>query len=186
MSVPKTKLIFVGLLIVAYARAGTNESAAVSELLANRIAIIERAADNREFAAVTQVAHVRELERQALAVQEAGVVEEGDTEGSVYKKVGAIERNAALLYGIAADNFDKAAANQQRVAELSSRLGKSVKTRNAQTRAANLKTQADLAIQLAGAACERAAAAYDKAHEPVEVTAASQQAAVWLETLASR
>ena len=186
MRAAKTKLIFVGLLIATFARSGTNETADVSELLANRIAIIERAANNREFAAVTQVAHVRELEKQALAVQEAGVVEEGDTERSIYKKVGAIERTAALLYGVAADNFDKAAANQQRVAELSARIGKPVKTRNAKACAANLKIQADLAIQFAGAACERAAVAYDKANEPVEVTAASQQAAVWLETLASR
>ena len=161
----------------------TSESRAILE---HRLEIFERASANRELAALTQMEQMRELEKEALAIEEAGLTTAGSTAKTVYTKVGKAETAAAKLCGLAAANFDKAATNRKQVEVLSSRLNKSEKIRSARAYATNLKLQANDAIQQASIACEKAAVAYDKAHNPVAVAAASQQAAVWLEKLAIR
>jgi hypothetical protein len=187
MSTLNTKIILgLGLLIAAGAGADTVATEAGHAVTANRIVILERAADNRELAGATQMAHARALASQAFELQNNGVAEEGKTERDLYMKIGELEKTAAKLCGIASTNYDMAAANQQRVVGLNTRLGRTEKERNAQDKAAGLKQLADQAIEFAGAACERAAVAFDRANEAVEVAAASQQAALWLEKLATR
>lgn len=188
----KIQVMLIGLLMVAAASAeqpaATKSSISTSErqVIANRLFFFERAADNREFAACTQMAHGSSLEKQAIELQESGVVNEGDTAETINKKVGALQNSAAILYGTAAENFDQAAVNQRQVVKFSARLGKLEKQRHAQTCEQNLKMRADAAIQAASEASERAAMAYDSANVPANAALASQQAAVWLEKLAIR
>jgi len=150
-----------------------------------KISIFERASANRELAAITQMEQVSELKKQVVALGQSN----SSTENSninTYKEIGSIEKKESRLYGSAAANYDKAAANRQHVVLLSTTLGNVEKKRNSQAYAANLKIQANEAIRLASTACERAAEAYEKANDSAAVVAASQQAAVWLEKLALR
>lgn len=155
-------------------------------ILEYKLEIFERASANRELAALTQMEQMRELEEQALEIEKAGITADGNPGKTVYAKVGKAETAAARLCGLAAANFDKAAASRKQVKTLSTRLNNSEKIRSAQAYAINLKRQADEAIRMASIACEKAAEAYNKASNPAAVASASQQAAVWLEKLAVR
>jgi len=179
-------LWFSLLLATAVAEEKSAQTSAAKNALANRAVVLARAADNRELAALTQMAQARALETQAAELQENGPTEEGETETVVCKRVGQLQMSAAHLYGLAAANFDMTAANQQRVAELYARLGRAEQKLAAQASATGLKLQGDQVIDLAGAACEKASVVYDKAGHSVEVANASQQAVVWQEKLATR
>jgi hypothetical protein len=179
--------IWLGLLlVVAVGAEPLEQKTGAKAVLSGRVGVLERASENRELAAVTHLSQARASEELAAEFQRNGVTGEGETEPDLYKRVGALQQSAARLYGLASTNFDMAAANQQRVADMNARLGRSDQRLTAQTSASNLKIQADQAIELAGAACEKAAVAFDKAGETVEVANASQQAALWQEKLATR
>ena len=163
----------------------TRESPAARAQLANRVDVLERAAQNREVAGLTQLGHARQLELLAHELQN-GDAREDETEAALNKRVGELHKKAAVFCGLAAANIDMAVANLSRAGDLCGKIGRSEQKNSAHAKAAALKSQADDAIALAGAASEKAAVAYDKAGETAEVAAASQQAAVWLEMLAAR
>jgi hypothetical protein len=129
---------------------------------------------------------MRALETRAKDLEEAGPTEADGGSNAFYKKIGALETEAAKLGGLASANFDKAALNRKSVESLSSKLDKAEQTRSSRAYATNLTIQANEAMRLASIACERAAVAYDKADEPELVATASQTAATWLEKLAVR
>jgi len=155
-------------------------------LLEYRLEIFERASANRELAALTQMEQARELEKQALEVQAEAQAENSVLRRAAFKKAGKLQTDAAHLCGLAAANFDQAAANRKQVEVLSTKLNKVEQQRSARAYGLNLTQQANDAMRMASIACEKAAEAYDKAGEQVHVAAASQQAAVWLEKLAVR
>ena len=161
-------------------------SKAERDQMAGRIDALERAANNREVAARTQLAYASYLQKQAQALDADVALQEGLSETQVARKIADHEKRAAALCGSAAANFDMAVSNLTRVVQLGSRRGRDEGARAARDRAAQLKQQADRAIELAGIASENAALAYDRARDGVEAATASQQAAVWLEKLATR
>lgn len=155
-------------------------------ILEYRLEIFERASANRELAALTQMEQARGLEKQAQEIQSVAQAEDSAERDAAFKKAGKFETDAAHLCGLAAANFDQAAANRKQVEVLSTRLNKAEQQRSARAYALNLTQQANDAMRMASMACERAAEAYDKAGEQVHVASSSQQAAVWLEKLAVR
>jgi len=196
----KAKIIYIVWLFIMIATAGLEATAATAKAtissrkiistpsrtdLDQKISIFERASANRELAAITQMEQVGELKKQVVTLGQSSYSAE-DSNVNTYKKIGSIEKKAAILYGAAAANYDKAAANRHQVVLLSTTLGNVEKKRNTQAYATNLKAQGSEAIRLASTACERAAEAYEKANDNAGVVAASQQAAAWLEKLALR
>jgi hypothetical protein len=147
-----------------------------------KMELYEHAAANRELAALTQMEHAYTLEKEAVGLMK------GHTDGDIeeYRKAGALRKAAASLYGLAAGNFDKAAANRISVSKISKDIGKIEQYRSSQNYASNMKLRGDEVMQRAANACEAAAVAYDKAGDPREVAANSQMAAIWLEKLTAR
>jgi len=197
----RSYMVLVGVLIATASIAGSKAAAVAPKAAAPtkvtkitegravieyRLEILERASANRELAAITQMEQMRDLEKQAKDLEEAGPTEADGGIKAFYKKIGKLETDAALLGGLASANFDKAAVNRKSVEALSSRLDKAEQTRSSRAYAKNLTIQANEAMRLASIACERAAVAYDKADEPTLVATSSQTAAVWLEKLATR
>jgi hypothetical protein len=154
--------------------------------LERRMEIYEHAAANRELAALTQMEHARDLQSEAAEVAKGQAATEIEEYKKTYKKAGTLEKSAAALYGHAAANFDKAAANRTMVAKISQDLGKAEQHRTSVSYSSNMKLRGDEAMRMAANACEAAAVAFDKADDPTEVAANSQMAATWLEKLAVR
>jgi len=151
-----------------------------------KLEIYERASANRELAALTQMEQARDREQEAIALQQTALAEGNEERTISYKKAGKLFMDAARLCGFAADNFDQASVSRHQVETLSIKLNNVQQQRNASAFKLNLKQQASSAMQQASQACEKAAEAYDKAGDQGNLAAASQQAAVWLETLATR
>lgn len=198
MSACKTYIICILLLLTAGFSAVAADAApavkkpkstpVVSERakLEYKLEIFERASANRELAALTQMEQARDREQEATALQQGALSEDNEKRVISYKKAGHFFMDAARLCGNAAANFDQASASRHQVETLSTKLNNAQQQRNANAFKLNLKQQASNAMQQASAACEKAAEAYDKAGDQGNLAAASQQAAVWLETLATR
>ncbi|MFO7937919.1 MAG: hypothetical protein R6V06_09995 [Kiritimatiellia bacterium] len=154
--------------------------------LERQMEIYKHAAANRELAALAQMEHARKLQDKAR--QAASIKDSADDKiyRSQHAKAGALEKSAAVLYGKACANFDKAASNQAKGASLSKKLGKVEQHRNAEIDKTNLKLRGSEALRLAAEAGEAAAVAYDKAEDLGQVALNSQMAASWLEKLAER
>ena len=147
----------------------------------------ERAAVNRNWAAVTQFNQAKRLIALAQELRSQDHKDEAERRRNM-KAAGASERQAGDLFGKAVGNFEKAADNWGKVARLYARAKDALK----QTDALEMKT---LAIQKSVEACGAAASAYEMAadsygergaNDPDTVAAVSEQAAVWREKLASR
>ncbi len=154
--------------------------------LERKMEIYEHAAANRELAALTQMEHARDLEKEAVEAEKGHSSGDIEEYRRAFKKAGALQKSAAALYGHAAGNFDKAAANRSMVAKISQEIGKAEQHRSSLNYSSNMKLRGDEAMRRAANACEAAAVAYDKAGDPTEVAANSQMAATWLEKLAVR
>ena len=158
----------------------------LQDQLTKRIVILERAARNREVAALTQMSYARHLQQQSDITQSTIIPQEGQSEIFIHKKIGDFEKKADIMYGLAADNFDLAVANMKIVLDLITRLKREDAKRAKQSYLENLKSQSDLSLELAATACENAVLAFDKANDAIEVANASQQAALRLEKLGAR
>ncbi len=151
-----------------------------------KMEILEHAAANRELAALTQVSHAQEMEEKAADLEHGQSDEALSDYTRRMARAGGMRKAAANLYGQAAANFDKASANRSMVAKLSKSMDKVAQQKKAESYSTNMKLRGDEAIQMAADACEAAAVAFDKAERPSEVAVNSQNAAVWLEKLATR
>jgi len=147
----------------------------------------ERAAVNREWAAITQVEQGTALQGRAAKMKE-GPFADSDGRRAGQVKAGNAHLAAAKAYGSAVDNFDRAAANWKHVADLSTRIGDREQGKSAGGSVAAASADGATACRLAAQACELAAQAFAPEHgnQVSKAALASQQAAVWLERLASR
>ena len=147
----------------------------------------ERAAVNREWAAITQVEQGNALQGRAAKMRD-GPFADSDAMRAGQVKAGNWHLAAAKSYGAAVANFDKADANWKKVAGLSAQIGGREQGNSARGSAAAASAEGATACRLAAQACELAAQAFSAEHgnQVIKAAQASQRAAAWLERLASR
>lgn len=147
----------------------------------------EKAAQNRERAAITQQAQAEYLLEQAQELRKKEYLYETQRRKNL-KKAGDAEKRAGDLEGVACVNFDRTAANWDRVAKEYKTLDDAKKQKNAEAFAKLARECALLACGKAADAYELAAEAYgkDNANEPHREAGASEGAAAWREKLAGR
>jgi len=160
---------------------------AEKDRIRERIAEWEKAALNREIAAMTQLNQAEEL----LETGREHRAEEYllDTEMKAnFKKAGDSEKQAGDRAGAACANFDLAAKNWVTVAEQCAKVEDADSEKSAKAMAEAATEHAGRACAVAADAYELAADAYgaDYADEPQKGAAASEKAATWREKMAGR
>jgi HPt (histidine-containing phosphotransfer) domain-containing protein len=152
-----------------------------------RIAEWERAAVNREWAAITRINQASALQGRATKLQ-AGPFDDTEARQAAHTEAGETHVAAARAYAAAADNFDKAASNWEQLDELSTSIGRKAQGKTARRAATVAFAEGTAACRLAAQAYELAAQAFapDRGNQVSQSALASQHAAVWREKLASR
>ena len=174
-------------ILAALCQISVTSGADADAKLSESVSELERAALNREWAAVAQLESAQVLQERAAKLLQAAF-EDVAARRKAFTSSGDSDMSSAGAYGGAVANFDAAASNWGKVAKLCATAGDQEKERAALASAAAAAKQAVDACQLAAKACEMAADSYgkDKAGQLAKEARASQAAAGWWEKLATR
>lgn len=180
--------VWSGLLVLALAMASGFAVAADNQArMLEKAEEWERAALNREWAAITRQTQAEEQLKCAQAFRSKEYLYERERKSNL-NMAGDAEKRAGDLEGSALGNFDAAARNWEKVAAEYKRLRDVEKEQNARTMAESAHKNALLACGRAADAYELAAESYSErnADQPNKAAAVSEKAAIFREKLAGR
>lgn len=184
-----TKLALHSILqvILSILAVGAVSAVGNNERLLEKVVEWERAALNREVAALTLQTRAEELLELARQLRERDYVSEKERK-SCLNSAGDNAGQSGGIEGRASGNFDKAADNWEKVAAKYRKFGDGEKQHNAVAMAEAARMNALLACRRAAAAYETAAETYavGNADQLDKAASANEQAASYREKLARR
>lgn len=151
----------------------------------DRIEEWERAAMNREIAAVTHQEQAETMLLQGAAFRIKEFTSDAERRDNL-NRAGDLEIGAAGKAGAALGNFDRAAANWDKVAKEYAAIGDKKQETDARVMAMLARERGQACLKFTAEAYEHAAEAYSgpMANQLSKAAAASEAAATWRERLA--